>query len=147
MTTLATPEQLRYTGALNTNAQCECIMAKPGKTGFVRLFDAFGYSMKGFKAAWQNEAAFRQEAVLALVLIPLAFIIAENPLELAALVAGVLLVIITELLNSAIESVVDRTGHEHHELSGRAKDMGSAAVLISLLVCAVLWGAVLWRYV
>ncbi|QGX39361.1 diacylglycerol kinase [Permianibacter aggregans] len=122
-------------------------MAKPGKTGFVRLFDAFGYSMKGFKAAWQNEAAFRQEAVLALVLIPLAFIIAENPLELAALVAGVLLVIITELLNSAIESVVDRTGHEHHELSGRAKDMGSAAVLISLLVCAVLWGAVLWRYV
>lgn len=103
--------------------------------------------MKGFKAAWQNEAAFRQEAVLALVLIPLAFIIAENPLELAALVAGVLLVIITELLNSAIESVVDRTGHEHHELSGRAKDMGSAAVLISLLVCAVLWGAVLWRYV
>lgn len=113
----------------------------------MRLFDAFGYSMKGFKAAWQNEAAFRQEAVLALVLIPLAFIIAENPLELAALVAGVLLVIITELLNSAIESVVDRTGHEHHELSGRAKDMGSAAVLISLLVCAVLWGAVLWRYV
>ena len=122
-------------------------MAKPGKTGFVRLFDAFGYSMKGFKAAWQNEAAFRQEAVLALILIPLAFVIAENPMELAALVAGVLLVIITELLNSAIESVVDRTGHEHHELSGRAKDMGSAAVLISLLVCAVLWGAVLWRYI
>ena len=113
----------------------------------MRLFDAFGYSMKGFKAAWQNEAAFRQEAVLALILIPLAFVIAENPMELAALVAGVLLVIITELLNSAIESVVDRTGHEHHELSGRAKDMGSAAVLISLLVCAVLWGAVLWRYI
>lgn len=114
-------------------------MAKPGKTGIVRLFDAFGYSMKGFRAAWINEAAFRQEAVLAAVLIPAAFFLASNAIELALLVGSVLIVLITELLNSAIEAIVDKTTPEIHELAGRAKDMGSAAVLVSLIGTGSIW--------
>lgn len=117
-------------------------MAKPGKTGLERLFDAFGYSIKGFRAAWTHEAAFRQEAVLALILLPTAFWLAQTPVELALLIGSVLLVLITELLNSAVEAVVDRTGHEHHELSGRAKDLGSAAVFVSLCVVAAVWGPI-----
>lgn len=114
-------------------------MAKPGKTGVVRLFDAFGYSMKGFHAAWVNEAAFRQEAMLAAVLIPAAFFLASNAIELALLIGSVLVVLITELLNSAIEAIVDKTTPEIHELAGRAKDMGSAAVLVSLVGTGCIW--------
>ena len=114
-------------------------MPKPGKTGLIRLFDAFGYSMKGFRAAWRNEAAFRQEALLAIVLLPASFFLARNGLELALLIGGVMLVLITELLNSAIEAIVDKTTPEIHELAGRAKDMGSAAVLCSLIACGALW--------
>ena len=84
-------------------------MPKPGKTGLIRLFDAFGYSMKGFQAAWQNEAAFRQEALLAIVLLPGSFFLARSGLELALLIGGVMLVLVTELLNSAIEAIVDKT--------------------------------------
>lgn len=114
-------------------------MPKPGKTGLIRLFDAFGYSMKGFRAAWVNEAAFRQEALLAMVLLPASFFLARSGLELALLIGGVMLVLITELLNSAIEAIVDKTTPEIHELAGRAKDMGSAAVLCSLIACGALW--------
>lgn len=114
-------------------------MPKPGKTGLVRLFDAFGYSMKGFQAAWQNEAAFRQEALLAIVLLPASFFLARTALELALLIGGVMLVLVTELLNSAIEAIVDKTTPEIHELAGRAKDMGSAAVLCALIACGAIW--------
>lgn len=114
-------------------------MPKPGKTGLVRLFDAFGYSMKGFQAAWQNEAAFRQEALLAIILLPASFFLARTALELALLIGGVMLVLVTELLNSAIEAIVDKTTPEIHELAGRAKDMGSAAVLCSLVACGAIW--------
>ncbi|NQD36522.1 diacylglycerol kinase [Permianibacter sp. IMCC34836] len=114
-------------------------MPKPGKTGVVRLFDAFGYSIKGFRAAWANEAAFRQEAVLALVLLPGSFFLARTGLELALLIGGVMLVLVTELLNSAIEAIVDKTTPEIHELAGRAKDMGSAAVLCALIACGAIW--------
>lgn len=114
-------------------------MPKPGKTGLIRLFDAFGYSMKGFQAAWQNEAAFRQEALLAIVLLPASFFLARSALELALLIGGVMLVLVTELLNSAIEAIVDKTTPEIHELAGRAKDMGSAAVLCALIACGAIW--------
>ena len=114
-------------------------MPKPGKTGLVRLFDAFGYSMKGFQAAWQNEAAFRQEALLAIVLLPASFFLARSALELALLIGGVMVVLVTELLNSAIEAIVDKTTPEIHELAGRAKDMGSAAVLCALIACSAIW--------
>ncbi|WMS86629.1 diacylglycerol kinase [Pleionea litopenaei] len=114
-------------------------MAKPGKTGFARIFDAFFYSMKGFKAVWKHEAAFRQEALLAAILIPLAFFTATSAVELVLLIASVLWVIMAELANSAVEAVVDRTGSERHELSGRAKDIGSALVFVSLALLAIVW--------
>jgi diacylglycerol kinase (ATP) len=118
---------------------------KPGKTGLRRLLDATGYSMKGIGAIWRNEAAFRQEVALALVLLPLSFFLAANPLQWLLLVAPLVLVLVVELLNSAIESVVDRIGHESHELSGRAKDMGSAAVFFCLVLIALSWGSIAWQ--
>lgn len=96
----------------------------------------------GLTAAWRSEAAFRQECLLTLLLLPLAFWWGRNPVEWALLIASCLLVLAVELLNSAIEAVTDRVGAERHELSGRAKDMGSAAVLISLVLVAVVWGGV-----
>lgn len=117
-------------------------MSKPGKTGLVRIIDAFGYSMKGFAAAWRFEAAFRQETALALVLIPAAFWLATTHIELILLIASVVWVLMAELANSSVEAVVDRTGLEKHELSGRAKDIGSALVFVSLVLLAIVWGIV-----
>ena len=117
---------------------------KPGKTGLARLIDASGYSFKGIKAAFINEAAFRQELLLVLVLGTGSFWLAANAYEWLVLVAPLLLLLIVELLNSAIENTVDRIGDEIHELAGRAKDMGSAAVMFSLLLIAVCWGAIGW---
>jgi diacylglycerol kinase (ATP) len=114
-------------------------MAKTGNTGLARIIKAAGYSKQGLQAAWVNEAAFRQEGLLALVMIPVAFWVADNSIELILLISAVLLVLIVELLNSAVEAVVDRIGDEHHELSGRAKDIGSAAVFISLVLTLVVW--------
>lgn len=114
-------------------------MSKPGKTGLARILDAFGYSMKGFTAAWRYEAAFRQEAVLAVVLIPAAFWLARTHIELILLIASVVWVLMAELVNSSVEAVVDRTGLEKHELSGRAKDIGSALVFVSLVLLAAVW--------
>lgn len=114
-----------------------------GKTGLRRLLNAFGYSMAGFKAAYQHEEAFRQEVLLAIVLIPLAFFLSGYGIERALLVGSVLLVLLVELLNSAIEATVDRVSLEHHRLAKRAKDIGSAAVLLSLVNLAVVWGLVL----
>lgn len=113
-------------------------------TGIKRIILAAGYSLLGFKAAFRHEAAFRQELLLAIVIIPLAFWLDVEPLQRVLMIAALFLVMIVELLNSAIEAVVDRIGLEKHELSGRAKDLGSAAVLGSLLLLAYIWGEALW---
>jgi len=119
-------------------------MAKPGKTGLTRIIHACGYSVQGMRAAFKHEAAFRQELLLAIILIPLAFVVTHDAVKLALLISSPLLVLVVEILNSAIEAVVDRLGAEHHELSGRAKDMGSAAVFFSLAIVAVVWGLILF---
>lgn len=118
---------------------------KPGKTGPSRLFDATGYSIKGIRACWRSEAAFRQEILLVIVLLPLSFPVANSIEQWLLLVTPLFLLLIVELLNSAIENVVDRIGQELHELSGQAKDMGSAAVLICLLLTATSWIAIGWK--
>jgi diacylglycerol kinase (ATP) len=118
---------------------------KPATRGIKHIFDAFGYSLKGLKAAIAHEEAFRIELLAALVMLPLAFWLGDTPLEYAMLIGSLLLVLIVELINSAIEAVVDRVGVEHHELSGRAKDLGSAAVMLTLFVVALVWGAILYQ--
>ena len=119
-------------------------MAGQGETGLRRIVSATFNSLAGLKAAWQNEAAFRQECALTLVLVPAAFWVGRTPLEIALLIGSCLLVLIVELLNTAVEATVDRVGMEHHQLSGRAKDLGSAAVLISLLLLGLIWGTIAW---
>lgn len=119
-------------------------MAKPGNTGLRRIVNATVFSLAGLRTAWRGEAAFRQECWLAVVLVPAAFWLGVTAVERALLIGTCLLVLIVELLNSAVESVVDRVGMEHHELSGRAKDLGSAAVLMSLVLTAVTWGLIAW---
>lgn len=114
-------------------------MAKPGNTGLTRIGKAAIYSMKGFRAAWQHESAFRQETVLALVMVPMAIWLGRNVIETAVLIGTVFLVVIVELINSSIEAVVDRVSDEHHILSGRAKDMGSAAVFLALMLVLIVW--------
>ena len=114
-------------------------------TGLTRLFRAFGNSLKGFTGAFREEAAFRQELALAVVVIPLGIWLGRNGIERVLLIAPMFLVLIVELLNSAIEATVDRIGYERHTLSGLAKDIGSAAVLMSLLLLTVIWVLVLWR--
>jgi diacylglycerol kinase (ATP) len=115
-----------------------------GKTGLKRVWNALFYSLDGFKAAWRHEDAFRQEAILALILIPMAFVLADAALERALMIASVLLVLMVELINSAIEATVDRISLENHQLAKRAKDIGSAAVLIALVNVLVVWGLVLF---
>ena len=110
-----------------------------GKTGLRRILNAAGYSWDGFCAAYKYESAFRQEFWLALVLVPLAFYLGETALEKVLMVGSVMLVLIVELLNSAIEASVDRISLEHHLLIKRAKDMGSAAVLLALLNVVMVW--------
>ena len=114
-----------------------------GKTGLRRLINAFGYSMDGLSAAYKNEDAFRQELRLALVLIPLAAYLGRTGIERAVMIACVFLVVIVELLNSSVEATVDRISLDHHLLAKRAKDIGSAAVLLSLLNLVVVWSLVL----
>lgn len=113
-------------------------------TGLTRLFKAFGNSMKGFVGVYHHEAAFRQELLLAVVLVPLGLYLGQTGLERAVMVGSVLLVLLVEILNSSIEAVVDRIGLERHELSGLAKDLGSAAVFLSLVMVAVTWGLILF---
>lgn len=120
-------------------------VAKPGATGLTRIIKATGYSMKGLRSAWLNEAAFRQELILIVLLMPLAFWIGDSLDQILLLIAVSWLVVIVEILNSAVEAVVDRIGSEHHELSGRAKDLGSAAVFIALALNLLVWGALVGR--
>ena len=119
-------------------------MKKKSATGFKRVVNATGYSWRGLQMAWRNEAAFRQELLLVLVLIPLGLWLGENGVERAGLVFPCFVVLICELVNSAIEAVVDRIGLEHHELSGAAKDIGSAAVLMSLVALLMVWLLILY---
>lgn len=114
-----------------------------GKTGLRRLINAVGYSWAGLRAAYQYESAFRQELWLSLILVPLALYLGETAVEQVLMVGSVLLVLIVELLNSAIEASVDRISLEHHLLIKRAKDMGSAAVLLALVNVVVIWGLLL----
>lgn len=116
-------------------------MSGNGSAGlFLRLFRALGHSLAGLGAAVRHEAAFRQEIVLALLLVPVALWLGAGAVEQVLLLAALVVVLITELLNSAIEAAVDRMGEERHPLAGRAKDLGSAAVLLSLLLWAIIWG-------
>lgn len=117
-------------------------MAKPGKTGLSRVLDASKYSWLGYKAAFKNEAAFRQELFLGAILLPVAIIFSESSLELALLLGSLFLVLIVEILNSGIEAVVDRISDEQHELSGRAKDLGAAAVMTALINVIVIWSII-----
>ena len=120
-------------------------MSKPGVTDPKRIVKALQYSLKGIGAAWKSEAAFRQEVYCAVILIPLALWLGESAVESAFLIFSVLLVLLVEIINSAIEAVVDRVGLDIHELSGRAKDLGSLMVLFSIFIVIIIWGAIFPR--
>jgi diacylglycerol kinase (ATP) len=115
-----------------------------GRTGLDRIVRAAGYSIAGLKAAYQGENAFRQECWAAIVLVPSAFWLGRSWVEMALLFGSVLLVMIVELLNSGIEAAIDRVSFELHDLSKRAKDLASAAVMLSLVLCSGIWLAALW---
>lgn len=114
-------------------------MAKPGKTGIERIIDAWGYSQQGLRATWKHEAAFRQEGYATLILTPCAFWLGDTFSQVALLLTTLYGILIAELINSAIESVVDRIGDEHHKLAGRAKDQGSAVVLVAIATTTIVW--------
>jgi diacylglycerol kinase (ATP) len=119
---------------------------KTGLRGIVqRWFNAFGWSLKGLAAAWRNEMAFRQELLAILVMAPMALWLGTTAVQRALLIGCLLLVVVVELLNSAIESVVDRIGLELHPLSGQAKNLASAAVLVALMIAALVWGLIIWE--
>ncbi len=114
-------------------------MERDKPTGLTRIIRAFGYSFQGFRHAWREEAAFRQEAILSAVLIPMGVYLGRSGVERALLVCPVLLILVVEILNSAVEAVVDRSGTERHPLAGMAKDMGSAAVMLSFILLGTVW--------
>ena len=118
-------------------------MEREKPTGITRVIRAFGYSFQGFRHAWREEAAFRQETLLAAVLIPTGVYLGRSGVERALLVCPVLLILVVEILNSAVEAVVDRAGTERHPLAGMAKDMGSAAVMLSFILLGTVWLLVL----
>lgn len=119
-------------------------MGKPDNTGIMRAIRAARFSAQGFVHAWRHESAFRQELTVAVILTPLAFWLGQTTYERVLLIGCLLVVLIVELLNSAVEAAIDRVGEEHHELSGRAKDLGSAAVFVSLTLVLLVWSAVAW---
>lgn len=119
-------------------------MAYSGNTGLTRIIKAAGFSWQGIKAAYQNEAAFRQESWLAVVLIPLAIWLSESATQMGLMISSVILLLMVEIINSAIEAVVDRHGFEKHPLSGRAKDMGSAAVFFAFIIMLIIWLSIVW---
>ena len=115
-----------------------------GKTGLRRLMNAAKYSAQGFRGAWQTEEAFRQEAILACVMLPVAVLLPVTTVEKLLLILGLFIVLFDEILNTANEAVVERFGGEIHPLSGKAKDLGSAAVLLALTICAIIWCTILF---
>jgi len=114
-------------------------MEKEQKKGIKRLIKAFYYSMAGFKAAWKNEEAFRQEIILGIFIIPAGLLLGDTLTQKAILIGAYFIIPLVELINSAIEAIVDRVGTERHELSGRAKDFGSASVLLSICIASIVW--------
>ncbi len=132
-----------YTLSLTLNFLKGSLIMANNATGLVRIVKAAGYSWKGIRAAWRHEAAFRQEAVAALIAIVIACWLDVDAVSRVLLIGSVVMVIIVEILNSAIEAVVDRIGSEIHPLAGRAKDMGSAAVLLSILLAIFVWAMLL----
>ena len=114
-------------------------MNKPNSAGLIRIIKAGQNSIQGLRAVYKYEAAFRQELLGFIILFPLVFMIGKTPLGISLMVFGLGLVLLVEVLNSAIEAVVDRVGLEQHELSGRAKDLGSLAVLMAILLCGLIW--------
>ncbi|MES2843269.1 MAG: diacylglycerol kinase [Pseudomonadota bacterium] len=128
---------------MNLNPDREPVNAQKLRSGASRMWHAFGYSLAGLRAGW-GETAFRQEALASVVMIPLAFWIGQTWVETALLAGAVMLVMMVELLNTGIETAIDRIGPEWHDLSKRAKDMGSAAVLLSLVLCVGIWLAAVW---
>lgn len=120
-------------------------MEKVSRKGLIRLWDAARYSLRGIAAAWQNEAAFRQEVAVILPLLPLALWVGTTAAQRAVLILSALLILVIELINSAIESAIDRIGPERHPLSGQAKDMGSAALMIALIAGICVWGVIIWE--
>lgn len=130
---------------MSAPAPTDPVNPQKARSGLSRIWHAGGYSLQGLCAAWQ-EKAFRQEACLAFVLLPAAFWLGRSWLETAVLAATVVLVLVVELLNSGIEAAIDRIGPEWHALSKRAKDFGSAAVLLSLLLCLGTWAAALYAH-
>jgi diacylglycerol kinase (ATP) len=128
---------------MNVDHDREPVNAQKLRTGASRMWHAFGYSLAGLRSGW-GETAFRQEALAAIVMIPAAFWLGQSWVETALLAGAVMLVMVVELLNTGIETAIDRIGPEWHDLSKRAKDMGSAAVLLSLLLCVGIWLAAAW---
>jgi diacylglycerol kinase (ATP) len=128
---------------MNIHPEREPVNAQKLRTGASRMWHAFGYSVAGLRSGW-GETAFRQEALAAIVMIPAAFWLGRSWVETALLAGSVMLVMMVELLNTGIETAIDRIGPEWHDLSKRAKDMGSAAVLLSLLLCVGIWLAAAW---
>ena len=122
------------------------MMTKPQATGIRKLINSTIYSWQGLRAAWQHEEAFRLELCLALLFLPLAWIVGDGLVHQLLLTMVCVLVVLAELVNTAIESVVDRIGSEPHPLSGQAKDLGSAIVLITLLLFWLIWGPSLWHF-
>ena len=128
---------------MSLNPDREPVNAQKLRSGVSRMWHAFGYSLAGLRSGW-GETAFRQEALAAIVMVPAAFWIGQTWVETALLAGSVMLVMMVELLNTGIETAIDRIGPEWHDLSKRAKDMGSAAVLLSLVLCVGIWLAAAW---
>ena len=118
-------------------------MAKTGASGITRIINAGKYSMKGFRAAFKNEAAFRQDLLIAVILLIADFFVCRGTLQFLLLLSGPFFILLAEIMNSAVEAVVDRIGDEYHELSGRAKDLGSSAVFLMLTYTTVIWAVIL----
>lgn len=136
------PDSSNLLTHMNTNP----VNPQKARKGLSRILHAGAYSLAGLKAGW-GETAFRQEALLSLILIPAAFWLGQNWVEIALLVGSVIAVMVVELLNTGIETAIDRIGTEWHALSKRAKDMGSAAVLLSLMLCLGIWLAAIWKWI
>ncbi|MBH1978699.1 MAG: diacylglycerol kinase [Comamonadaceae bacterium] len=128
----------------STPSSTDPVNPQKARSGLNRLWHATGYSLQGLRSAW-GETAFRQEALAAVVLLPLSLWLGRTWIETALLAATVVLLLVVELLNTGIEAAIDRIGPEWHDLSKRAKDMGSAAVLLSLLLCIGVWSAALFQ--
>lgn len=140
---MSEPAPFSTAASASSPANHETVNPQKSRKGLNRVIHALGYSLAGLRAGWY-ETAFRQEAIASVVLLPAAFWLGHNWIETVLLAGTVILIMIVELLNTGIETAIDRIGPEWHDLSKRAKDMGSAAVLLSLLLCAGTWGLALY---